>query len=131
MIELVVFLHQIVCIVRYNGRIIVRTRLLDNRFKIGQHLNQTFFLRAQFQTYRNDFGNNDTCFGRLAQYRLDTGIRILNERSCIAIEIYRFFRIESHVLTCIHLQDKIFQSTQTNNAGNIISFFLGQAVQFS
>ena len=42
-----------------------------------------------------------------------------------------FFRIESHVLTCVHFQDKILQSAQTNNAGNIISFFLGQAVQFT
>ncbi len=40
--------------------------LLDNRFKISQHLNQTFFFCAQFQTCWNDFGNNDTCFSRFA-----------------------------------------------------------------
>ena len=55
----------------------------------------------------------------------------MNERSCITIEVDRLFRIESHILTGIYFENKVLQSTQTDNTGNIICFFLRQTIQFS
>ena len=131
MIELIILLHQIVCIVGNNRWVIIRTCLLHNCLKVSQHLNQAFFFCTQLQSCRNHFGNSDTWFGCFTQHRPDTGISILDERSCIAIEINGFLRIKRHVLTCIHFQDKILQSSQAYNAGNIIRFFFRQAIQLT
>ena len=67
----------------------------------------------------------------LTQNTADTGISILDERSCITIEIDTFLRIEEHVLTGIDLQDEVLQSTHTHDASHLLAFCLTHIVEFS
>ena len=87
MIELVVFLHEVVSIVSNQRRAIILTRLLHNSGKVCNHLYQAFLFLTQFNTGRKLCRNGNTCFFRFTENRLDTGIRVLDERSCITIEI--------------------------------------------
>ena len=52
MIELVVFLHEVVSIVSNQRRAIILTRLLHNSGKVCNHLYQAFLFLAQFNTGR-------------------------------------------------------------------------------
>ena len=131
MVELVVFFHQIISIIRNNRRAVIFPCLLDNSSKVGNHLNQPLFFFAQFNTSRNLSGNHNTRFGSFTKHRLNTSISILNKRACITIEVDRLFRIKRHIFTRIYFQNEIFQCTQTDDTGNIISFFLCQTIQFA
>ena len=77
------------------------------------------------------FGDNNACFGRLAQDGLDAGVSILDERTGIAIEVDGFLGVERHVLAGIYLQNEILQRTQTYDAGDVIGLGLRQTVQLT
>ena len=131
MVELIIFLYQFVCIVCKNRRIIITAGLTYYVCKIGKHLNQSFFFGTQFHTCWNYSRNGDTSFCSFTQDRLDTSVSILDKRSCITVEVDRFFRVERHVLACIHFQDEVLQSTQTDNTCDVVCLFLSQSVQFA
>ena len=56
---------------------------------------------------------------------------ILNKRTCVAVEIDGFFRVEGHAFLWVHFQYKVFQCAKSHHAGNINSFLFGNAVQFT
>ena len=56
---------------------------------------------------------------------------ILDEGSCVAVEVDRFFRIEQHVLAGINLQDEVFQGTKTYDAGNLPLFFFRHIIKLA
>ena len=81
---------------------------------------------------RRCFGRkHNTLIGSLTQYRTDTGMRILNERSGVSVEINRFFRVECHILAGIDFQYEIFESTQSYHLRYSPSLLGRTAVEFS
>ena len=73
----------------------------------------------------------DTTLLGLAQNRADTCVGVLNEGTCISVEIDRLARVEEHSLLGIDLQDKVFERTQTNHSRYSISLLLGATVEFT
>ena len=120
MIELVVFFYQVVSIVCQDRWVVICSSLFHYVGKVGQHLNQTFFFRTQFNTAWDDSRDAESGFCCLAQNRLDTCVCILDERTGVSVEVDRLFRVEGHVLAGIYFQDEIFQGTQTYDACDVV-----------
>ena len=59
------------------------------------------------------------CF---AEDRADASVGILDERTCVAVEVDRFFRIEHHVLARIHLEEEVFECAKTYDASYFLLF---------
>ena len=49
---------------------------------------------------------------------------VLDEGTCVAIEVNRLLRVEKHVLAGIDLEDEILEGTHTNNTGCLLLLFL-------
>ena len=73
----------------------------------------------------------DTSFIRLAEYRLDSRMSILNERACISVEIDRLLRIEEHGLLRIHLEYEILEGTETDHSEQRILLLFRKIIDLS
>ena len=56
------------------------------------------------------------------QHRLNTSVGVLNERTCVAVEVDRLLRVEHHVLARVDLEQEVFQRTKTDDASDFGSF---------
>jgi hypothetical protein len=45
---------------------------------------------------------------------------VLDERTCVAVEVDRLFGVEEHVLAGVDLEDEVFQGTHSHDAGNLL-----------
>ena len=131
MVELVVLLHQVVAIVGNTRRTVGGTRFLHHSGKVGQHLDESLFLFAQLDAGRQGIRDADTSLGSLAEHRLDTGIGVLDERTCVAVEVDGFLGVEGHILACIYLKDEVLERSQSHDAGNVVGLLLSESVQFA
>ena len=53
----------------------------------------------------------------------DTGIGVLNEGTCVAVEVNGLFGVEEHVLSGIHFEDEVFEGTQTDFACHLMKVY--------
>ena len=109
MVELIVFLHQIIHIVGDKRRTVYATGFGNHSREIGQMLNERNLFFRGFDLSGVHLAIIDTGFDSLAHDRADAGVGVLNERPRVPVEVDRIFGIESHVLAGIDFQDKVFQ----------------------
>ena len=60
---------------------------------------------------------------------MDTREGVLDERAGVTVEVDGLRGIEEHVLARINLEDEVFQRTETDFAGNLVGFCLGDTLQ--
>ena len=120
MVELVVFLHQFVAIVRHERRRIVSARLPHHGGKFCHVLHEADFLFGIVHSCECDldafFGQGNARICGLAQNGADTGVRVLDKRPRVAVEVDAFLGVEEHVLACVHLKQEVFQRAQPHDA---------------
>ena len=58
-------------------------------------------------------------------------MRVLDERTCIAVEVDRFAGVEQHRFLGIDLQDEILEGSQPDHRCDGVGFLRGTAVQFA
>ena len=68
------------------------------------------------------------CF---AQNAADASVGVLDEGTCVTIEIDALLGVEQHVLSGIHLQDEILEGSHTNDAGNLATLLLSHIVELA
>ena len=56
---------------------------------------------------------------------------ILDERSCITVEVNRFLRIEEHCLSWVYLEDEVLQGTEADHLEECILLLLREVVDLS
>ena len=99
-IELVIFLHKLIHIVSDKRWAVVLSCFSNYAWEISKTLDKCNFLFLWFYRYKCFL---HASFSYLAKKRLNTSISILQERTCISVEVDRFLRIESHILTRVNL----------------------------
>ena len=62
---------------------------------------------------------------------MDAGVGVLDEGTCVAIEVDRLLGIEGHVLAGIHLEDEVLECTESYDAGDILGLFGGESVELA
>src|SRR3712207_116269 len=111
-VELVKLLRQLVAVVGYAAGTVVLTGLLHGSAKLAELLYKLGFLGIEPYIACQHARKHDMIGLGLTHYAANTGVSILNEGACVAIEVNTFLGIKEHILTCIDLQDKVFQRTQ-------------------
>ena len=107
-IELVVFLHQLIAIVGHGAGVVVAACILYHCGKVADVLHNVFLLGRYGHVGLQSFGSGvNALLGCLAQNGTYAGIGVLYEWARVAVEIDAFFGIEEHVLSGIHLQQEI------------------------
>ena len=56
---------------------------------------------------------------------------ILDERSCISVEIDRLLRVEKHGLLRIHLHDEVLEGTESDHVEEFVFLILRHICQFA
>ncbi|MPN39363.1 hypothetical protein SDC9_186891 [bioreactor metagenome] len=56
---------------------------------------------------------------------------VLDKRTGVAIEVDRLLGVEGHIFLRIHLQNKIFERTQTHHAGDCPRLFFRDTFQLA
>ena len=51
----------------------------------------------------------------LSEDRLDTCMSVLDEWTCVSVEVDRLLRIEEHCLAWIHLEDEVLERTEADH----------------
>ena len=68
---------------------------------------------------------------RFAENAADTGVRILDERSGITVEINGFLGIEEHLALRIHLDDEILECTEAYHAIEFLLLLVGKTLELA
>ena len=102
MIELVELLGQLVAVVGYAARAVVDAGLAHGSLIFVHLLYQFCLLDAQVYVAAECLGHCYALSLGLAQDAAYAGVSVLNERTCVAVEVDRLFWIEQHVLAGIN-----------------------------
>ena len=131
MVELVVFFHELVAVVGHGGGLVFGAGLTHHGGEVGNVLHDFFFLHGQPDRRRELLGQPDSGIGGLAQDGTDAGIGVLDEGTCIAVEVDTFLGVEEHVLARVDLEKEIFQSPHAHDACHFGFFFLSHVVELA
>lgn len=129
MVKLVVLLDKVVDIVGNQRRRIGPSGLFDYRREVGQTAYQRHLALAGND--RGEIGASQSGLVRLAEHTADTCVGVLYERAGIAVEVYRFLGIESHILTRVDLQQEIFQRSEPHGLRNLVDLLRGATVKLA
>ena len=106
-IELIKLLRQFVTIVGYTAGRIVFSSLFHSSCKLVHLLYELYLFCVERRLLCIERCAVDTLSLGFAKDRADTGVGILNERTCVAVEVDAFLGIEEHILAGIDLQYEV------------------------
>ena len=124
MIELIIFFGQFVAVVGNAGRTIVLTCLSHSCFETVEFLYEAdfFFAQRNLIAQCGQCTQIHSCFLCLAQNRRNAGIRVLDKRPGVTIEVNTLGWVEQHILAGIDFQDEVLQCTQSHFPCNLSCF---------
>ena len=115
-IELVELLSQLVAVVSNATRVVVVAGIGYGCCEVVHLLDEVDLLLVDRSICTQLCRNLDALGCCLAHDAADTSVGILDERTCITVEVDTLFWVEEHVLACVHLEDEIFQGSKTHDA---------------
>ena len=116
MIELVELLGQLVAVVSNATRVVVVAGIGYSCSKVVHLLDEVDLLLVDRSICTQLCRNLDALGCCLAHDAADTSVGILDERTCVAVEVDTLFWVEEHVLAGIYLEDEVLQRSETHDA---------------
>ena len=115
-IELVELLSQLVAVVSDATRVVVVAGIGYGCCEVVHLLDEVNLRLVDWGICALFCRNRDALGFCLAHDSADTSVGVLDERTCIAVEVDTLLRVEEHVLAGIHLEDEVLQRSETHDA---------------
>ena len=115
-IELVELLGQLVAVVGNTSRVVVVACIGYGRSEVVHLLDEVNLFLIDRCICAQLCWNLDALGSSLAHDAADTSVGVLDERTCVAIEVDTLFWVEEHVLAGIYLEDEVLQRSETHDA---------------
>ena len=132
MIVLIEFLRKFISIIGDKSRRMRCSSLGNLRRESIEYLDNTNFLRRKGSIILKHIGSifQSLCIC-LAENGLDTCMSVLDERSCIAVEVDGFLRIEEHGLPWVHLEDEVLKRSKAYHPEESVLFLGREIIDFA